>query len=56
MAALALDEQAARRQLERILESAGFSRNERLSRFLRFVVEQTLNDLQSGRISTLPNR
>src|SRR5688572_4625425 len=43
MAPLVLDEQAARRQLERILESAGFSRNERLSRFLRFVVEGHLD-------------
>jgi adenylate cyclase len=34
--------QAAQRQLERILASAGFSRNERLSRFLRFVVERHL--------------
>ena len=33
---------AARRQLERVLASPGFSRNERLSRFLRFVVEQHL--------------
>lgn len=33
---------AARRQLERVLVSAGFSRNERLARFLRFVVEQHL--------------
>jgi TolB-like protein len=31
--------QAAGRQLERVLASAGFSRNERLSRFLRFIVE-----------------
>jgi TolB-like protein len=36
------DVQAARRQLERVLTSSGFSRNERLSRFLRFVVEQHL--------------
>ncbi len=43
MASLVLDAQAARRQLERILESAGFSRNERLSRFLRFVVEGHLD-------------
>ena len=35
--------QAARRQLERVLESAGFSRNERLSGFLRFVVEGHLD-------------
>ena len=34
-----IDAQAARRQLERILASAGFKRNERLSRFLQFVVE-----------------
>src|SRR6266487_4250040 len=34
--------QAARRQLERVLASAGFSRNGRLARFLRFVVEQHL--------------
>lgn len=36
------DVEAARRQLERVLASPGFSRNERLSRFLRFVVEQHL--------------
>jgi len=34
--------QAARRQLDRILASPGFARNERLSRFLRFVVERHL--------------
>jgi TolB-like protein len=33
---------AARRQLERVLASPGFSRNQRLSGFLRFVVEQHL--------------
>ncbi len=33
------DAQAVLRQLERVLESPGFARNERLSRFLRFVVE-----------------
>jgi len=33
------DAEAVRRQLDRILESSGFARNERLSRFLRFVVE-----------------
>jgi TolB-like protein/Flp pilus assembly protein TadD len=32
----------ARRQLERVLASVGFSRNERLARFLRFVVERHL--------------
>jgi hypothetical protein len=31
--------EAARKHLERVLASAGFVRNERLSRFLRFVVE-----------------
>ena len=34
--------QAAWRELERVLASPGFSRNERLSRFLRFVVERHL--------------
>jgi TolB-like protein len=32
--------QAARRQLDKVLASPGFARNERLSRFLRFVVER----------------
>ncbi len=36
------DANAARRQLDRVLASDGFSRNERLARFLRFVVEQHL--------------
>ena len=34
--------QAARRQLEKVLASPGFARNERLSRFLRFAVERHL--------------
>src|SRR5438128_9311385 len=34
--------QAARWQLDKILASAGFARNERMSRFLRFVVERHL--------------
>src|SRR5262249_45149345 len=34
--------QPVRQHLERILESSGFIRNERLSRFLRFVVERHL--------------
>ncbi len=34
--------QAARRQLEKVLASPGFARNERMSRFLRFVVERHL--------------
>src|SRR5215471_3814398 len=42
MATAGSDVEAARRQLERVLASPGFSRNERLSRFLRFVVEQHL--------------
>jgi adenylate cyclase len=36
------DVDAARRQLNRVLASDGFCRNERLARFLRFVVEQHL--------------
>src|SRR5215472_12163635 len=35
---------AARRQLERVLASSGFARNERMSRFLRFLVERHLED------------
>src|SRR6516225_7882634 len=42
MATAGSEVEAARRQLERVLASPGFSRNERLSRFLRFVVEQHL--------------
>jgi hypothetical protein len=38
---------AARRQLERVLASAGFSRNERMARFLRFVVEHHLEGKDS---------
>jgi len=36
------DLQAARSELERVLASPGFTRNERLGRFLRFVVEKHL--------------
>ena len=36
------DEKIVRQQLDRVLSSGGFSRNERLSRFLRFVVERRL--------------
>src|SRR5215468_9314781 len=32
--------EGARSQLERVLSSSGFARNERLSRFLRFLVER----------------
>ena len=38
---------AARRQLERVLASSGFARNERMARFLRFVVEQYLAGKES---------
>lgn len=34
--------QAVRQELERVLSSSGFARNERLSRFLRFLVERHL--------------
>src|SRR3984957_14214473 len=34
--------EAARWQLERVLASAGFLRNERMGRFLRFLVERSL--------------
>ena len=36
------DPEATRRQLERVLASPGFLRNERMSRFLRFLVERHL--------------
>ena len=36
------EEQAARRQLELVVGSAGFARNQRRARFLRFVVERHL--------------
>jgi hypothetical protein len=36
------DSEATRRQLERILASPGFLRNERMSRFLRFLAEQQM--------------
>jgi TolB-like protein/tetratricopeptide (TPR) repeat protein len=42
MAPGALQGEAVRKQLDRILASPGFCRNERLSRFLRFVVERHL--------------
>jgi len=41
------DVYAARQQLERVLASAGFLRNERMARFLRFVVEQHLEGKDS---------
>src|SRR5215472_2032428 len=36
------DDQGVRRELDLVLGSEGFARNERLSRFLRFVVERRL--------------
>src|SRR5438876_5436422 len=43
MASIEAEGQAVRQELERVIESPGFSRNERLSRFLRFVVEGHLD-------------
>src|SRR5450755_3718935 len=43
MASVEAEGEAVRQELERVLESPGFSRNERLSRFLRFVVEGHLH-------------
>jgi TolB-like protein/Flp pilus assembly protein TadD len=37
------NEQPVRQELERILSSPGFARNERLSRFLRFIIERHLD-------------
>ncbi len=42
MPSVGFEPDAARQQLERVLESPGFARNERLSRFLRFLVERRL--------------
>jgi TolB-like protein len=42
MATAESEVQAARNELERVLGSPGFTRNERLARFLRFVVERHL--------------
>ncbi len=38
-----IDEQAVRRQLELVLASSGFARNERMGSFLRFIVERCLD-------------
>jgi TolB-like protein/Tfp pilus assembly protein PilF len=40
-------EEAIRRELERVLSSAGFSRNQRLSQFLRFLVDRHLEGRDS---------
>jgi TolB-like protein len=42
MSLVEFESEAARRELERVLESAGFKGNERMSRFLRFLVERHL--------------
>ena len=42
MSAIETAAEAAGAELERVLGSTGFKRNERLSRFLRFVVERRL--------------
>jgi TolB-like protein len=47
MSAAEFEAQAARRQLERVLASSGFSRNERLARFLQFIVEHHLEGKDS---------
>ena len=44
-----LQTDAVRFQLERVLASSAFARNERLSRFLRFVVERHLE----GKVAAL---
>ena len=43
------DSQALRRQLEPVLGSSGFTRKERLSRFVRFVVDRSLDGWESER-------
>src|SRR5215471_13094340 len=45
---LGTDLELFRRQLERVLASPGFARNERLSRFLRFIVGQHLEGNDSA--------
>ena len=42
MPAVEFQAHAARLQLDRVLASSGFARNERMARFLRFIVEQHL--------------
>src|SRR5262249_5143242 len=42
MRAVGVPSEVACQQLERLLASSGFARNERLSRFLRFIVERHL--------------
>src|SRR5260370_14822538 len=47
MEASGIQAEVVQRHLQRVLESPGFARNERMSRFLRFVVEQQLNGRES---------
>ena len=42
MPTLVPDEAAVRQQLDRVLQSPGFARNERMSRFLQFVVQRSM--------------
>ena len=42
MATVGAEADAVRRQMKKILESAGFARNDRLTQFLRFLVERHL--------------
>lgn len=48
MATPPVEPQAVRNQVEEILKSPGFARNERLSGFLRFIVEQHLEGRGAG--------
>jgi hypothetical protein len=47
MAPSEIQVKVVQRQLQRVLESPGFARNERMSRFLRFIVEQQLSGRES---------
>jgi len=49
MSFVEFESEAARRELEQVLESAGFKRNERMSRFLRFLVERHLEGKEDER-------
>src|SRR5712691_211147 len=42
MATAQSQDEAVRKQLDRVLASSGFARNQRISRFLQFVVERHL--------------
>jgi tetratricopeptide (TPR) repeat protein len=44
MATVGVEVDAARREVEKILQSPGFARNERLSQFLRFLIERHLEE------------